>query len=192
MHTARSSNHGGGWAVPPQLPPWVWAWTRSPSTSPLVVGLETPLPGTRHPPRTRHPPGPGIPPREQNSWHTLLKIFNFNFIWTSFELFARSFDPTSHLVKLSLPNTYYMFNIEQVRDEYRTDYDSGRGGYGKIVAGKITTKQGTGSWRRFIQTLANRTDVWILNSSNRVSCYRSKTKLRKGNVFISVCQGLCP
>ena len=38
-----------------------------------------------------------------------------------------------------------MFHIEQVRDEYRTDYDSGRGGYGKIVAGKITTKQGTGS-----------------------------------------------
>ena len=27
------------WPDPPQLPPWVWAWTRSPSTSPLVVGL---------------------------------------------------------------------------------------------------------------------------------------------------------
>ena len=27
--------------IPPQLPPWVWAWTRCPSTSPLVVGLET-------------------------------------------------------------------------------------------------------------------------------------------------------
>ena len=26
----------------------------------------------------------------------------------------------------------------QVRDEYRTDYDEGRGGYGKIVATKIT------------------------------------------------------
>ncbi|KAK3095359.1 hypothetical protein FSP39_013697 [Pinctada imbricata] len=25
----------------------------------------------------------------------------------------------------------------QVRDEYRTDYDEGRGGYGKIVASKI-------------------------------------------------------
>ena len=29
------------WLDPPQLPPWVWAWTRSPSTSPLDVGLET-------------------------------------------------------------------------------------------------------------------------------------------------------
>ncbi|CAH0600289.1 unnamed protein product [Chrysodeixis includens] len=27
----------------------------------------------------------------------------------------------------------------QVRDEYRTDYDGGRGGYGKIIAQKITT-----------------------------------------------------
>ena len=26
---------------PPQLPCWLWAWTRSPSTSPLGVGLET-------------------------------------------------------------------------------------------------------------------------------------------------------
>lgn len=26
----------------------------------------------------------------------------------------------------------------QVRDEYRTDYDGGRGGYGKIIAQKIT------------------------------------------------------
>ena len=25
---------------PPQLPPWVWAWTRSPSTSPLAVDLD--------------------------------------------------------------------------------------------------------------------------------------------------------
>ena len=61
---------------PPQLPPWLWAWTRSPSTSPLGVGLDQiPLgcgpgdsPRTRHP-RTRHPspgpdthpPGPGTP-----------------------------------------------------------------------------------------------------------------------------------
>ena len=29
-----------GWPVPPQLPPWVWAWTRSPSTSPLGVDLD--------------------------------------------------------------------------------------------------------------------------------------------------------
>ena len=29
--------------------------------------------------------------------------------------------------------------IFQVRDEYRTDYDEGRGGYGKIVAQKIRT-----------------------------------------------------
>ncbi|XP_033760384.1 nuclear cap-binding protein subunit 2-like [Pecten maximus] len=28
----------------------------------------------------------------------------------------------------------------QVRDEYRTDFDEGRGGYGKIVAGRIRTK----------------------------------------------------
>ena len=27
---------------PPQFPPWLWAWTRSPPTSPLGVGLETP------------------------------------------------------------------------------------------------------------------------------------------------------
>ena len=26
---------------PPQFPPWLWAWTRPPSTSPLGVGLET-------------------------------------------------------------------------------------------------------------------------------------------------------
>ena len=29
---------------PPQLPSWVWAWTRFPSTSPLGVGLEIPQP----------------------------------------------------------------------------------------------------------------------------------------------------
>ena len=28
-------------SAPPQLLPWLWAWTRSPSTSPLGVGLET-------------------------------------------------------------------------------------------------------------------------------------------------------
>ena len=28
---------------PPQFSPWLWAWTRSPSTPPLGVGLETPL-----------------------------------------------------------------------------------------------------------------------------------------------------
>ena len=34
---------------PPQFPPWLWAWTRSPSTSPLGVGLETPWrPAARH------------------------------------------------------------------------------------------------------------------------------------------------
>ena len=39
---------------PPQFPPWLWAWTRSPSTSPLGVGLETPpRPAARH---------AGIPP----------------------------------------------------------------------------------------------------------------------------------
>ena len=53
---------------PPQLPPWLWAWTRSPSTSPLVVGLEPPPPqdqappGTRHPTGTRHPSRPGTHP----------------------------------------------------------------------------------------------------------------------------------
>ena len=25
---------------PPQFPPWLWAWTRSPSISPLAVGLD--------------------------------------------------------------------------------------------------------------------------------------------------------
>ena len=56
MRTARSSSRGGGsphtpkqappleQTPPPQLPPWLWAWTRSPSTSPLGVGLETPQP----------------------------------------------------------------------------------------------------------------------------------------------------
>ena len=51
MRTARSSSHHGTPRAgtppgpdPPQLPPWVWAWTRSPSTSPLGVGLVTPPP----------------------------------------------------------------------------------------------------------------------------------------------------
>ena len=61
MRTSRSSRHHGGLHAPPpeqtpqagtppgagtpprpdppQLPPWVWAWTRSPSTPPLGVGL---------------------------------------------------------------------------------------------------------------------------------------------------------
>lgn len=30
----------------------------------------------------------------------------------------------------------------QVRDEYRTDYDSGRGGYGKIIQQKIGVNEG--------------------------------------------------
>lgn len=30
----------------------------------------------------------------------------------------------------------------QVRDEYRTDYDSGRGGYGKIVQQKLGSPDG--------------------------------------------------
>ena len=42
MCTARSSScwEGGCLASSPQLPSWVWAWTRSPSTYPLVVGLD--------------------------------------------------------------------------------------------------------------------------------------------------------
>ena len=68
--------------IPLQFPPWVWAWTWSPSTSPLGVGLETqpgPEPPGPDPPQSKHPTGPdppgaGIPPREQNSWHTLVKI----------------------------------------------------------------------------------------------------------------------
>ena len=35
---------------PPELPPWLWAWTRSPSISPLAVGLETPPPHDQAPP----------------------------------------------------------------------------------------------------------------------------------------------
>ena len=30
-------------------------------------------------------------------------------------------------------------DVTQVRDEYRTDFDSGRGGYGKIVQQKLET-----------------------------------------------------
>ena len=44
MHTTCSSNCHRGSPHPlvrsPQLPPWVWAWTRSPSASPLGVGLD--------------------------------------------------------------------------------------------------------------------------------------------------------
>ena len=32
--------------------------------------------------------------------------------------------------------------VLQVRDEYRTDFDSGRGGYGKIVQQKLETPDG--------------------------------------------------
>ena len=41
MHTSHSISHllGGG-DKHPKLPPWVWTWTRSPSTSPLAVGLD--------------------------------------------------------------------------------------------------------------------------------------------------------
>ena len=68
--------------IPPQLPPWVWPWTRSPSISPLGVGLDQmplnfPLgcgPGNLQgmqgyqPPRPapRHAGIPPPPPREQN------------------------------------------------------------------------------------------------------------------------------
>ena len=33
----------------------------------------------------------------------------------------------------------YGYMFVQVRDEYRTDFDSGRGGYGKIVQQKLDT-----------------------------------------------------
>ena len=84
MHTIRSSSclsWGGGSAFvflnfplgcgpgsdPPQFPPWLWAWTRSPSISPLAVGLdEIPLNfplGCRPGP---YPPGTGgRPPWDQ-------------------------------------------------------------------------------------------------------------------------------
>ena len=89
MRTARSSSHRGGvststpWSRhtspkqapprpdPPQLPPWLWAWTRSPSISPLGVGLDQippPLPPWVWAWRTPWPPGrpaarhTGIPP----------------------------------------------------------------------------------------------------------------------------------
>ena len=95
MRTAQSSSRHGGVGLdqiplnfplgcgpgpdPPQVPPWVWAWTRSPSTSPLGVGLdqiplnfplgvglETPWghapPATRHTPETSHPVQDQPPP----------------------------------------------------------------------------------------------------------------------------------
>ena len=40
MRTAHSSSHWGVGAWPVQLPHLVWAWNRSPSTSPLGVGLD--------------------------------------------------------------------------------------------------------------------------------------------------------
>ena len=72
----------------PQLPPWVWAWRPpwpDPSTSPLGVGLETPLARPLNSPwvwawkPARHagmPPAmhAGIlPPCEQNDWQTFVK-----------------------------------------------------------------------------------------------------------------------
>ena len=58
MRAARSSSHNGGsphppgqiplncplgcgpGLDPPQFPPWLWTWTKSPSISPLAVGLD--------------------------------------------------------------------------------------------------------------------------------------------------------
>ena len=75
MRTAHSSSHHGGVSTPPslpdppQLPPWLWVWTRSHSNSPLTVGLDQiPLNfllgcGPGDPPRPGIPlPGPGTPP----------------------------------------------------------------------------------------------------------------------------------
>ena len=68
MRTTCNSSRQGGMpgSDPPQFPPWVWAWTRSPSISPLDVGLDL-IPfnfslgcGPGAPPRIR-PPGPGTP-----------------------------------------------------------------------------------------------------------------------------------
>ena len=55
---------------PPQLPPWLWAWTRSPSTCPMAVGLDQipfnfPLgcwPGDPPPPKRPAARHAGIPP----------------------------------------------------------------------------------------------------------------------------------
>ena len=81
MPTAHSSSrHGGGLYTPrpdpPQFPPCLWAWTRSPSTSTLAVGLETPQtrppwdqaprPGNTHPLDQAPSPEAGTPPCEQN------------------------------------------------------------------------------------------------------------------------------
>lgn len=33
----------------------------------------------------------------------------------------------------------HKFLFSQVRDEYRSDFDSGRGGYGKIIQQKVTS-----------------------------------------------------
>ena len=40
-------------------------------------------------------------------------------------------------VYVYLPTTCALFLINQVRDEYRTDFDGGRGGYGMIVKQKL-------------------------------------------------------
>ena len=74
---------------PPEIPPWLWAWTRSPSISPLAVGLHqiplnfplgcgpgpdpTQLPPWQwawRPPRSRHPPRTRHPPKTRHSPHT--------------------------------------------------------------------------------------------------------------------------
>ena len=60
------------WPDPPKLPPWVWAWK-----SARHAGIPPPRPAARHgeiPPAMHAGIPPPCPPREQNSWHTLVKI----------------------------------------------------------------------------------------------------------------------
>ena len=94
MGTTRSNSRLGGLASSPSTPPpWVWAWTRSPSTSPLGVGLDQiplnfplgcgsgPDPPQLPPwlwawrpswdqasPGTRHPPRDQAPPGPGTPW----------------------------------------------------------------------------------------------------------------------------
>lgn len=42
---------------------------------------------------------------------------------------------------------YHYFVSIQVRDEYRSDFDSGRGGYGKIIQQKVTSLSEAGFGR---------------------------------------------